>query len=103
MFALSGTPQQSIERKPFFFGFLVVELVDMVGYVFPVEPACGPGGVIDILLLVALPFLLRPNMLPLDSLEIPPRLSVPSFAVTPLNPVVVGEGCILCSDDFDGT
>ncbi len=66
--ALSGTPQQRNERNPFFFGCLVVEPLDMVGFVFPAEPACGPGGVIDILLLVALPFRRRPRMLPFDSL-----------------------------------
>lgn len=103
LFAVSGTPQQSIDRKPFFFGFLEFEPLDMVGFVFPAEPACGPGGVIDILLLVALPFRLRPSMLPFDSLDLPPRLSLGSFAVTPLKPVEVGDGCILCKDDFDGT
>lgn len=68
-----------------------------------VESAVGSIGVIDILLLLALSFRLFPNMLPFDSLDLPPMLSRGSLAVAPLSPVVVGDGCIFCEDDLDGT
>jgi hypothetical protein len=60
----------------------------------PAGPVGWPGGVIDILLLVALPFRLLPSMLPLDPLDPPPMLSLGSVAVAPLRPVEVGDGCI---------
>ncbi len=66
-------------------------------------PADGPVGVIDILLLVALPFRLRPSMLDFDSFDRPPILPLGSLTVTPLRPVEVGEGCILLDEDLDGT
>ena len=69
---------------------------------FPTGPD-WPGGVIDILLLVALPFRLRPSMLPFDSFDLPPILILESLAVAPLRPVEVGDGWILFEDDLDGT
>jgi len=76
---------------------------EVVGSVIPGGSSDGPGGVTDILLLATLPFRRRPKMLPFDSFDLPPRLSLGSLAVTPLKPVDVGDGCILCEDDLDGT
>lgn len=102
VFPWSGTPQQRNERK-LFLGLLSVVEFAVAGFVFPVGPAVGPGGVIDILLLVALPFRLLPKKLPFDSFDLPPRLSLGSLAVAPLKPVDVGDGCIFCEEDLDGT
>lgn len=75
----------------------------MAGCEGPAAPVGWPGDFIDILLLVALPFRLRPRKLPFDSLDRPPILSLPSLAVAPLKPVEVGEGSILLEDDLDGS
>lgn len=61
------------------------------------------GDVVDLLLLVKLPLRFSPMMLELDFLDPPPMLPVGSLAVAPLRAVVVGEGCILCDDDREGT
>lgn len=74
----------------------------MVGLVFAVGSAVAPVCVIDILLLVVLPFLFRPNELVLDSLDPPPILSLRSVAVAPLNFVDVGEGWFR-DEDLEGT
>jgi hypothetical protein len=101
--AWSGTPQQlRNERKLFFLGGLVVVALEVVGLAFPAGPSLGPGGVIDILLLLALPFRRLPRML-LDSFDLPPMLSLGSLAVAPLSPVEDGDGCALCEEDLDGT
>jgi hypothetical protein len=101
--ALSGTPQQRKDKNPFFFGCLDGPPLDIVGLVFAGEPSAGLCCVMDILLLVALPFRRRPRMLPFDSFDLPPMLSLGSLMVAPLSPVDVGDGCILCKDDLDGT
>jgi len=98
VFPWSGTPQQRNERK-LFLGFLEAVEFAVAGLVFPV----GPGGVIDILLLVALPFRLLPKKLPFDFFDLPPILSLGSLAVAPLKPVDVGDGCMFCEEDLDGT
>jgi hypothetical protein len=103
LFVLSGVPQQRKEKKPFFWGSLEVAEFEVVGLMFPVGPAAGPCGVIDILLLLALPFRLLPRMLPFDSFDLPEMLSLGSLTVAPLSPVEVGDGCILCEEDLDGT
>jgi hypothetical protein len=76
---------------------------DDAGFALPAVPVEGSCCVIDILLLVALPFRLRPRMLDLDSFDLPPILSGGSLAVAPLSPVDVGDGCILWEEDLDGT
>lgn len=87
---------------PFFFrGWRPVPGAETAG--FAEAPATGSGGVIDILLLLALPFRRRPRKLPFDSFDLPPILPLGSLAVTPLRPVDVGDGWILCEDDRDGT
>lgn len=101
--ALSGTPQQRNEKSPFFFGCLEIVGFEAALFAVPVGPADVPCCVIDILLLVALPFRLLPRMLPFDSFDTPPMLSAGSLTVAPLSPVVVGDGCILCEEDLDGT
>lgn len=78
-------------------------IIVVVGLAFPAGPSMGPGGVIDILLLVALPFRRLPRMLPLDSFDLPPKLSLGSLAVAPLSPVDDGDGCALWEEDLDGT
>jgi hypothetical protein len=88
----SGTPQQRKDKRPpFFLGCLKVG-VELLLFVFSVKPSVWPCGVTDILLLAALPFRLRPKILPLDSFDLSPMLSRCSLAVTPLNPVDVGDG-----------
>lgn len=101
--ALSGTPQQRNEKSPFFFGCRETAGFEAVLFGVPVGPDDVPCCVIDILLLVALPFRLLPKMLPFDSFDLPPILSAGSLTVAPLSPVVVGDGCILCEEDLDGT
>ena len=78
-------------------------MLETIGFVFLGGPADGPGGVIDILLLVALPFRRLPRILPFDSFDRPPMLSLGSLAVAPLKPVDVGDGWILCDEDLEGT
>lgn len=63
----------------------------------------GPGGVIDILLLVALPFRLLPSMLPFEPFDPPPMLFLESLAVAPLRPVDVGDGCTFWDEVLEGT
>jgi hypothetical protein len=70
---------------------------------FLVAPAGAPGGVIDILVLVALPFRRLPKMLPLEPLGRSPVFSCGSLAVAPLRPVDVGDGWTLWEEDRDGT
>jgi hypothetical protein len=103
VFVLSGIPQQRKEKMPFFLGCLEVAISEAVGLVFPTGPAWGPCCVIDILLLLALPFRLLPRMLPFDSFDLPEMLSLGSLTVAPLSPVEVGDGCILCEEDLEGT
>jgi hypothetical protein len=68
-----------------------------------IAPAGAPGGGIDILLLVALPFRRLPRKLPFDPLDLSLVLSCGSLAVAPLRPVDVGDGCTLWEEDRDGT
>jgi hypothetical protein len=103
LFVLSGVPQQRKEKMPFFLGCLEVAAFEVAGLMFPAGPAAGPCCVIDILLLLALPFRLLPRMLPFDSFDLPEMLSLGSLTVAPLSPVEVGDGCILCEEDLDGT
>jgi hypothetical protein len=103
LFVLSGVPQQRKEKIPFFLGCLEVAGCEVVGFMLPAGPAAGPCCVIDILLLLALPFRLLPRMLPFDSFDLPEMLSLGSLTVAPLSPVEVGDGCILCEEDLDGT
>lgn len=103
VFALSGTLQQFKNDKnpPFFLVERFAAVLELAG--LALGPADGPGCVIDILLLVALPFRLLPGMLVFDSFERPPMLPLGSLAVAPLRPVDVGDGCILFEEDLDGT
>lgn len=89
-FALSGTPQQpnKASKPPFF--FLWELTAGEFGSEWPgvaVGPVAAPKRLLD-----ALPLWCGRNILPLDSLERPPMLSLDSPAVAPLNPVAVGEG-----------
>jgi hypothetical protein len=103
-FALSGTPQQfRKDKKPRdFFGFCICADWEDVALTVAGVLSTAAGDVIDLLLLVKLPLRFSPMML-VDFLEPPPMLPVGSLAVAPLRAVAVGEGCILCDDDREGT
>ncbi len=101
---LSCMPQQF--RKPKiprdFFGFCIGADCEVVALTLIAFPCVTPGEVPDLLLLAALP-LRRPIMLLFDSFDRLLMLSVGSLTVAPLRPVDVGEGCIFCEDDREGT
>lgn len=102
---LSAVSQQF--RKPrhprdfFDFGFgtdCVVVRLTLAAF-----PCMTPGEVPDFLLLATLPLRRGPIMLPFDSFDCLLMLSVGSVTVAPLRPVDVGEGCIFCEDEREGT
>jgi hypothetical protein len=98
-------PQQF--RKPRnprdFFGFCIGADCEVVALTLATFRCVTPGEVPDLLLLAALPLRRRPIMLPFDSFDRLPMLSVGSLTVAPLRPVDVGEGSIFCEDDREGT
>jgi hypothetical protein len=104
-FTLSGTLQQfKKEKKPRdFFGFCIGADCDVVALTSPAFLPATAGDMADVLLLVRLSLRFLSMMLEFDSFDCPPMLSVGSLAVAPLSAVDVGEGCILCDDDRDGT
>jgi hypothetical protein len=101
-FAWSGTPQQlSRAKRPPFFFLLCVARAGELGWESPgvfVGPVPMPDWLLDVL-----PFRCLADILPLDSFECPPMLSLGSLTVAPLRPVDVGDGLIFCDDDLEGT
>ena len=103
--ALSDVPQQfrNPRNPPDILGFCIGADCVVVALALPAFACVAPGEVPDLLLLATLPLRRRSIMLPFESFDRLPMLSVGSLAVAPLRPVDVGEGSIFWEDDLEGT